>query len=260
MNHDDISFDPKTGFKSHSQDEKIQKSIDDHCKKYGLEGNELLTNAFLLMRRQNLKRFLLHSELFRETLDVPGDIAELGVYRGLGLMTWANLLECYCIGDRTKVVHGFDNWEGFTNLSDFDGSEDDSSGKEIGGFNPAEFKAELENAINIFDSDRFVPWKKRVKLYDGDICTTVPNFVKEHPGVRFSLIHFDIDLYEPTKVALEYFWEKLTRGGIMIFDEYSIPDWPGETQAVDEFFSDKSDIKIQTSNWTNTPAAWVIKT
>ena len=58
----------------------------------------------------------------------------------------------------------------------------------------------------------------------------------------------------------EYFWEKLTRGGIMIFDEYSIPDWPGETQAVDEFFSDKSDIKIQTSNWTNTPAAWVIKT
>jgi hypothetical protein len=41
------------------------------------------------------------------------DIAELGMFRGLGLMTWANLLESYCIGDRTKIVYGFDNWKGF---------------------------------------------------------------------------------------------------------------------------------------------------
>ena len=28
-------------------------------------------------------------------------------------MTWANLLETYSIGNRTKIVYGFDNWKGF---------------------------------------------------------------------------------------------------------------------------------------------------
>jgi len=31
------------------------------------------------------------------------------------------------------------------------------------------------------------------------------------------------------------FGERISRGGILIFDEYGIPDWPGETAAVDEF-------------------------
>jgi hypothetical protein len=64
----------------------------------------------VLARRHWLKRFLAYVDLFQETLDVLGDIAELGVFRGLGLMTWANLLEAYCISDRTKTVYEFDNW------------------------------------------------------------------------------------------------------------------------------------------------------
>lgn len=247
------------GFKKTGSDSEIEIQVEEHCKKFNIEPLDAVKLFPVLARRQWLKRFLAHTELFMKTLEVPGDIAELGVFRGLGVMTWANLLEAYCIGDRTKTVYGFDNWEGFVEMSPEDGKEIDSVQKSVGGFSPVHFYEELQAAISIFDKDRFIPWKPRIKLIKGNIEETIFSFVKENPGIRFSLIHFDCDLYKPTKVALENLWPVVSRGGVVIFDEYSIPDWPGETKAVDEFFEDKPEIKIKTFKWTNAPAGYVIK-
>lgn len=247
------------GFKKTGIDSEIEDRLEEHCRKFNIGPLDAVKLIPVLARRQWLKGFLAHVELFKQTLDVPGDIAELGVFRGLGLMTWANLLEAYCVGDRTKTVYGFDNWKGFQELAPEDGKEVDSVQKFAGGFSPEKYYEELKEAIAIFDADRFIPWKPRVKLVVGDIEETVVTFVKENPGVRFSLIHFDCDLYKPTKVALENLWPILSRGGIMLFDEYSIPDWPGETKAVDEFLSDKPGVKIKTLPWTNTPAGYIVK-
>ena len=101
----------------------------------------------------------------------------------------------------------------------------------------------LESAISIFDADRFIPIKPRIKLIDGDIEQSVPAFVRDNPGVRFSLVHFDCDLYRPTKIALEALWPHVSRGGVILFDEYAIADWPGETAAVDEFLADKPEVR-----------------
>jgi hypothetical protein len=252
-------LDEESGAKLYGPDAEIERRLAEHCGCFGISPAEAIKLFPVLARRQNLKRFLAHTELFRKTLGVPGDIAELGVYRGLGLMTWANLLEAFCIGDRTKMVFGFDNWAGFTRLTPEDGVEKKEAGKTAGGFNPADFKRELLSAIDVYDSDRFIPWKPRIKLIDGDIALTVPSFLEENPGVRFSLVHFDCDLYEPTRAALNAIWPKLVRGGVLIFDEYGIHDWPGETAAVDQFLADKPDLRLQTFDWTNAPAAWLVK-
>lgn len=253
------SFDARSGFKKAGQDRVIEDRLTAFCEQYAISPLEAARHFPVIARRQWLKRFLAHVELFKMTLDVPGDIAELGVFRGMGLMTWANLLETYVIGDRTKTVWGFDNWTGFTALSAADGAVDSTVGKEVGGFSPHDYKAELIDAIAIFDEDRFVSWKPRIKLVEGNIEETVGSFVEKQPGVRFSLIHFDCDLYEPTLAALKAFWPKLSRGGLMIFDEYAIPDWPGETRAVDEFLADKPDVQLRTFTWTNVPGAYLVK-
>lgn len=247
------------GFKKTGPDSDIEDAIEAHIRKHDIAPLDILKLFPVLARRQWLKRFLAHIELFKMTLDIPGDIVELGVFRGLGLMTWANLLEAYCIGDRTKVVYGFDNWKGFTKFDSEDGTPSEKAHKTIGGFNPEPFHHELSDAISIFDSDRFVPWKARTRLIDGQIEETVGKFIKDNPGVRFSLIHFDCDLYAPTKAALDALWPKVSRGGILLFDEYAIPDWPGETKAVDEFLTDKPELKLKTFTWTNAPAAYLIK-
>jgi hypothetical protein len=252
-------FDRASGFKTSGTDTDIEAAIADHCRRFDIAPLDAIKNFAILTRRQALKRFLAHTELFKMTLDVPGDIAEVGVYRGLGLMTWANLLEAYCIGDRTKMVFGFDNWKGFTSFSKEDGRLKELAGKTEGGFNPAAFREELESAIAIFDRDRFIPWKARIKLIDGNVEETAASFVEQNPGVRFSLIHFDCDLYKPTLAALRAFWPRVNRGGVVLFDEYGIHDWPGETAAVDEFIADKPGIRLRTFEWTNAPAAWLVK-
>ncbi len=245
------------GFKKSAADARVEQAIEEHCTIHNLSSVEAVHQFPILARRQVLKRFLAHVELFKMTLDVPGDIAELGVFRGLGLMTWANLLEAYCVGNRTKVVYGFDNWRGFTGFDRQDGEEITSSQKLVGGFSST--RSELESAIAIFDSDRFIPQKARIKLVDGDIEETVPRFVQENPGVRFSLVHFDCDLYRPTRAALETLWPRISRGAVVLFDEYGIAEWPGETCAVDEFLAGRHNVKIRTLTWTNAPAGYLIK-
>lgn len=246
------------GFKKTGTDLAIEDLLEKHCKNHKIDSLDAIKLFPVLARRQWLKRFLAHTELFKKTLEIPGDIAELGVFRGLGFFTWANLLEIYCIGDRTKTVYGFDNWRGFSKLSSQDGKDVESVQKFEGGFSPEKYQTELKKIIEIFDKDRFIPWKPRLKLIDGNIEDTAKDFVRENPGVRFSLIHFDCDLYKPTKAALEAFWPILSNGGLIIFDEYSIPDWPGETKAVDEFFKDKKYV-IKTLPWTNSPAGYIVK-
>ena len=56
---------------------------------------------------------------------------------------------------------------------------------------------------------------------------------------RFALVHFDADLYEPARSACEFFYPRLSPGGMMIFHNYNDPDYPGTKRAVDEFFSSK---------------------
>lgn len=76
-----------------------------------------------------------------------------------------------------------------------------------------------------------------VELVKGDICETVDQYLIDNPYTRIALLHIDTDVYEPSKVGLEKLYDRVVRGGIIIFDDYATVE--GETLAVDEFFSDK---------------------
>ena len=47
-----------------------------------------------------------------------------------------------------------------------------------------------------------------------------------------SLLFLDFDLYEPTKIALENFLPRMSKGSVIAFDELDNPIWPGETSAL----------------------------
>lgn len=60
------------------------------------------------------------------------------------------------------------------------------------------------------------------ELISGDITDTLPIFLQTNPGFRASLVNFELDTYKSTIFALENLWGRLTKGGIMVFDEYAI--------------------------------------
>jgi hypothetical protein len=259
MGTEDASLQESTGFKLYGHDEAVERRLREHFEHFGRDQSDVLFHFPVLARRQALKRFLAHADLFRQTLEVPGDILEVGVFRGLSLMTWANLLECFAIGDRTKRVWGIDNWAGFSSLHEADGRANSRVGKSVGGFSPSRYKEELQDAISIFDEDRFVPWKERIRLVEGDASEAIDQLLMEKPGLRFSFVHFDVDLYEPTSHVLHAIWDRVPKGGILLFDEYAIEDWPGETQAVDEFLRVHPEQTVRTLSWTNTPGGFIVK-
>jgi len=51
----------------------------------------------------------------------------------------------------------------------------------------------------------------------------------------FALAHIDCDLYEPMKAALDFFYPRMPKGGMLILHDYSSGTWAGATRAVDEF-------------------------
>ena len=89
-------------------------------------------------------------------------------------------------------------------------------------------------------------------LVDGDIEESVPRFCKENSGLRISLLHVDCDLYKPTKVALECLWPRIVPGGVVVFDDYGVRPWEGESTATDEYFADK-DVEIRRFDWGAEP-------
>jgi hypothetical protein len=246
------------GRRNFSADDEIEGRLEEHFRRYGINATEVWKNFPIYSRRTILKRFLAHYELFRMTVSLPGDIVELGVFRGASLMSWANFLEIRNMGDRQKKVVGFDNFAGFSSLHEKDGAAIPDLQKTAGGFDSGDFEAALVDAISIFDKDRFIPYKKRVHLVKGDIRDTVPAYLRDNPGMRISLLHFDVDLYEPTKIALECLWPLVVPGGIIAFDEYAIPPWEGESRAIDEFFAGRS-VELRRFDWCSNPGAYIVK-
>ncbi len=197
-----------------------------------------------------LSKVLARFDLYRMVQDVPGDIIECGVYRGAALFQWANYIEIFSPKSQKSVI-GFDTFNGFPD--DQINSNDKNSLEVIkGNIHPRSVTELMEIADQLKISHR-------IKLVSGDATHTIISYVKEHPSLRISLLHIDFDTYAPTKAALSNFYNLITIGGIIAFDQYADRNW-GETQAVDEFFDGKGLVKkFKILAWSSAPRAYYVK-
>jgi len=182
--------------------------------------------------RQTLTRFLAKYEIFKLVLEVQGSIVECGVLFGGGLMTWAQLSEILEPLNYQRKVIGFDTFAGFASIT-----EKDKTGKSRmssrGGL-AVDSYADLQRCIEVFNMNRFLSHLEKVKLVKGDIKRTVPKYLRDNPHTVVSLLYMDVDVFEPTMVALKHFVPRMPKGAVIAFDELNAELWPGETVAVFE--------------------------
>ena len=210
--------------------------------------------------RYNLARFLAHYELFTQIVEVPGAIVDIGVYRGASAFTWAKLCEIFCPTDVRKTVYGFDTFEGFPSLAPEDGTVNAAQDVRVGGYAAGTtIEQDLLAARAAMNADRHLAHIERIEFVKGDLAQSVPNFVATHPGLRVALLNLDADLYEPTRVALEHFVPLMAPGGIIVLDEYAVTTFPGESQAVDEYFTRRFGRRpaIQKFPWHSNPSGYI---
>ncbi len=187
-----------------------------------------LENFPKYVRRNQLKRFLALYEIFKLVLPVKGSVVDCGVYRGFSFMSWAKLSTILEPENLTRRIYGFDSFAGFPSVA----PQDATPVVDVtpGGLQADSYE-ELLSLITEYDRDRFLGHIDKAHLVKGDVVETIPRFVAEHPHLLVSLLFIDLDLYEPTKAALEHFVPRMPKGAVLAFDELDNPQWPGETLA-----------------------------
>jgi hypothetical protein len=222
---------------------------------------DLFRNFPVATPRYNIARFLAHYEIFKQIVEVPGVIVDLGVFRGASTFTWAKLCEIFCPTDIRKTIFGFDTFSGFPKIGAEDGPEDLKQDVVAGGyFGGSSVEADLILAQEAMNHDRHLRHKNRIEFVKGDVCETIPQFVTaKGEGLRIALLNLDLDLYEPTRVALEQFVPKMARGGVIIVDEYAVDTFGGETKAVDDYFEKRFGKRPQVIKfpWHSNPTGYI---
>lgn len=180
--------------------------------------------------RQVISDFLARYFLFEKILDLPGSVVECGVFNGQGLMSFAHFSAIFEPNHLTRKIIGFDTFEGFKSVSEKDASSENPMVVE-GGMSVDSF-TRLQKAINLFDSNRFLGHVGKIELVKGDILKTLDAYLVSNPQTIVALLYLDVDIYEPTRHALNRLLQRVPKGGIVAFDELNLKDFPGETMAL----------------------------
>lgn len=181
--------------------------------------NEDFSSAYARIKKNTLVDIYRCFELWnlvRQAVVLPGNILEVGVWRGgTGAIITASA-EKYSIG---KKVFLADTFSGVVKASEKDasyagGEHSDTSAKIV------------KDLIKSFD------FKKTA--VDIKVGIFPDSFADEMDEQRFCFVHIDVDVYQSAKDILEYALPRLSAGGIIVFDDYGFSTCDGIAKLVDE--------------------------
>ena len=201
-------------------------------------------NAFYWFSKyERLEKIVTHYEILKKFDNISGNVFEFGVFKGVSLIRTLTFLKYL---KSNKKVYAFDAFGKFptknlTLESDmfFSKQHDKSS---LGLSN--------DTIKKILDKKQLYNYR----LIKGNVFDTLEKFVKNYKS-KISILFMDLDVYEPTYYVLEKLFSRISKGGIIIFDNFNIVD--GETVAVKKF-SKKNKLKIKYFN-SNKKYAVIIK-
>lgn len=197
---------------------------------------------YLTSTPDRMGKLIAHLDLYRRIVGLPGHIVECGVFKGASLIRWAtfrSLLEA----EHSRRIIGFDAFGRFP----ASGDDDDHGFVE-------RFSSDAGDGISVGELQLCFRYKgfSNVELIEGDVLTTVPEYVSDHPETRIALLHLDLDIYEPTLAALEALFDRVVPGGIVVVDDYGTVN--GATRALDKFLNSGVGGQLCKASFTHVPA------
>ncbi len=204
-------------------------SIISQLHQYGISDDKIeLHNVWHLEEYDKRVLFLKN---YSDTIQVSGiagqgAVAECGVYRG----HFAHFINKYF--DKNKL-YLFDTFSGLDER-DYDERDIDLEmefSEKVKLLKDA-YKFGEEGNENIVL--RRLPHKENAIIRKGYVPDTFVGLEEE----RFVFINLDLDLYAPTKKALQWFSARMIKGGLILCRDYYYKEMPGVKQAVDEFLAE----------------------
>jgi hypothetical protein len=203
---------------SSSRKPRVLYEAEDHYHRLydlGMQKTQMTDNPMRRMRHYTILQAV------KNVAGVEGDACEAGCYRGLSAWLAAG---AFARSGRKLTFHICDSFEGLSETKNQDKSIY-SSKKKVKTF--ACDEDQVRANLSEFDS---------IEYHKG----WIPTQFAALENCRFCYVHIDVDLYEPTRDSIEFLWPRLNKGGVMLLDDYATTRYPGAKQAIDEYFSDKS--------------------
>lgn len=166
-----------------------------------------------------------------EEANIPGAIVECGVWRGGSMMAVARTLAC--LGRNERDLYLFDTFEGMSEPGVHDVATTGESARVlldrasrteddlVWCYAPLERVAQAMALTNYPQA--------RIHLIPGRVEDTLQTSAPD----RIALLRLDTDWYESTRHEMQQLFPRLSRGGVLILDDYG--HWQGARRAVDEY-------------------------
>ena len=149
--------------------------------------------------------------------NLDGDFVECGTYTGINAH---GLIAYLGFGALDKDMYLLDTWTGLSEQALFD--------------------FEKDRAIRCYE-DCFQEVKEtfadtpNVHLIQG----LIPDTLEDVEWGPIAFLHLDMNCTFPEKAALEFFWEKIVAGGVVISDDYGHPGYEEQKQMYEDFATSK---------------------
>jgi len=182
----------------------------------GFEGELLYPDALKTFDARVATMRLLAEQIHAE--NIPGDVAELGVFRG----DFAVLINA-AFPDRT--IHLFDTFEGFP--------AKDVEIEQAQGLSRAKAGDFSETAMETVE--KRLPHPERAVFHPGYFPDSFDGCRETH----FAFASVDADLYAPTAAALPRFFDRLSPGGVLLIHDVNSTQFSGAGKAVREFCAER---------------------
>ncbi len=191
-----------------------------------LEKTQMQQKTNTLKKERNYILYQLINQVLSARLD--GYIAECGCWRGLSAYEIALSIKKYAAQKKFLL---FDSFEG---LSDFKEEDIKNSGLDARWRQHAKelIVCSLQQVQHNLQEFDFIEYHKG----------WIPATFKGHENQKFAFVHIDVDLYEPTKACLEFFYPRMVPDGIILLDDYGYLAFPGAKKAMDGFMHGKKDL------------------
>jgi hypothetical protein len=183
--------------------------ITDQLLALGVDGSVIEANEEMPIATR--KQWLVDFAAVARERGIKGNTAEAGVFRG----DFAKHINA-AFPDRTLYL--FDTFEGFP--------ESDIADEAV----PSAAKAGNYGFTSIDVVVGKLPFPDKAVIKKG-------YFPESAAGVSdaFCFVNLDLDLYRPTLGGLEFFWGKMSRGGVMLVHDFFGTDYPNVRTAVYDF-------------------------
>jgi len=158
--------------------------------------------------------------LVRSTSKLGGSMAELGVFRGGSARLIAE-------SDASRPLHLFDTFAGLPTPA----AGDTALG--AGNFQAGQFACSLD------DVRAYLGVRPNLHFHQG----LFPASAAGCEDLRFSFVHVDVDLYDSSRAALEFFWPRMIPGGVLLSHDYLT--CAGPHRAISEFFANRQEVVIE---------------